>query len=125
VARKTRSNNVPIQRDQPGRLTLSEEFELIRIEAQTLLPEDRPLMMPKVEEEVLEAVMTKVVKYLFDPLTGQIEELIQKLEDLQTTDNPAPRNRRRINLSLPLRPLVPFPGGFGESVKEFTDKLKH
>jgi len=125
VARITRSNSVPIQRDQPGRLTLSEEFELIRIEAQTLIPEDRLSMMPKVEEEVLEAIMTRYVKDLFDPLTGQIEELTQKFEDLQTADNPAPRNRPRINLSLPLRPLVPFSGGFGESVKEFTDKLKH
>jgi len=125
VARITRSKSVPIQRDQPGRLTLSEEFELIRIEAQTLFPEDRLSMMPKVEEEVLEAIMTRVVKDLFDPLTGQIEELTQKFEDLQTADNPSPRNRPRINLSLPLRPLVPFSGGFGESVKEFTDKLKH
>jgi len=107
VARITGSKRVHIHRDQPVRLALSEEFELIRIEAQTLFPEDRLSMMPKLEE-VLGAVMTRVVKDLFDPLTGQIEELTQKFQDLQTADNLAPWNRPLINLSLPLRPLGPY-----------------
>jgi len=48
-----------------------------------LLTDDKLFMMPKVDADVLQDVVRKVVKELFDPLAAQMEDLMKKLDDLQ------------------------------------------
>jgi len=89
------------------------------------LLENSTCMMPKVESEILEAAVSKSVKDIFDPLTQQIEELTQKLEEINARDNhTSNRNKPRILSSFNLRPLPLFTGGFGESFSEFIEKMK-
>jgi len=71
----TRSQSVPRLTDKEVKRTLSEEFEEIRKEAQKLLPEDRiSCMMPKVEEEILETIVSNYVRWVFDPLAQQLTD---------------------------------------------------
>jgi len=79
-----------------------------------MLPDDRLFMTPKLDADVLEDVVRNVVKELFDTLAARMEDLTKKLDDLQPGGTQSHRNRPRINLALPLRPLAPFSGEFGK-----------
>jgi len=81
--------------------------------------------MPKVESEILEAVVSKSVKEIFDPLTQQIEELTVRLAEINARDDQARnKNKPRICSSFNLRPIPLFTGGFGECFSEFIEKMK-
>jgi len=104
---------------------LSEELNLITNKAHYSLLDDNTFMMHKVESEILEAVVSKSVKEIFEPLTQQIEDLSAKLEEINTRDDrTVTKNKPGIFSSDNLRPLPLFTGGFGELFCDFIEKMK-
>jgi len=103
---------------------LSEEFEDIRREAQKLLPEDRDsCMMPKVEEEVLETIVSNTVKGVVDLISELLTQLSLKMEELNEREASVQKSRPKILSAFPMRPLVLFSRGFGESLTCFYEKF--
>jgi len=73
-------------------------------------------MMPKVEEEILETIVSNSVRGVFDPLAQQLTELTLKIEELNEKDSSGQKSRPKDISALPKRPLGLFSGGFCQNL---------